>query len=240
MNVVHAIPHLRRAVEYDLPAPPVDLTPDTFAARLYGMLAPLAQTDPDNAWALLILCNAIGTAFQLPEDWARDTTDGPGWSPLMDLNRCPDEALPWLGQFVGVRTLPGSSPDDMRARIASTDGFRRGTRAAIYGAAYSTLTGNRSVYIWERDHDPADTPNYAYYLTVMTFTDQTPDPAATLRGILSQKPAGLVLNYQTQDGQSYQMVYDRFNTYQDVYNAYPDYNTMAHDEPGVAPTEEAA
>src|SRR5215467_11358862 len=86
--------------------PPADLTPDTFAERLYDMLAPLAQQDPHNAWALLIYINAIGLMFQEVEDLVRDSPEGPGWSELLDLNRAPTQALPWLAQLVGVRLLP--------------------------------------------------------------------------------------------------------------------------------------
>lgn len=118
---------------------PAELTPDTYAERLYDMLAPLAARDSEVEWALLTLCNSIGIPFQLVEDLVRDTPDGVGWSTLLDLERCPDEALPWLAQFVGVRVLPNSTPEDQRARIASTDGFKRGTRDALIGAARATL-----------------------------------------------------------------------------------------------------
>ena len=118
---------------------PAELTPDTYAERLYGMLAPLAARDSEVEWSLLKLCNAIGVPFQLVEDLVRDTEDGVGWSALLDLDRCPDEALPWLAQFVGVRVLPSSTPEQQRARIASTDGFKRGTRDAMIGAAQATL-----------------------------------------------------------------------------------------------------
>ncbi|HEX3454197.1 MAG TPA: phage tail protein [Gaiellaceae bacterium] len=217
------------------PVPPGGLTPDSFAARLYTMLEPLAQSDPSYGWALLILCNAIGTEYQSVEDWVRDTPAGPGFSLLLDVDRCPPEALGWLAQFVGVRLRSGDSDADNRHRIVSTDGFRRGTYAAIQGAAYATLVGSKSVFIWERDHDPADTPDYAYYLTVSTYADQTPDQAATERAILAQKPAGLVLTYIVQDGQTYSQVKSRFATYADVSAAYATYAAMAHDEPGVAP-----
>src|SRR5215831_2032493 len=118
--------------------PPSALTPDTYAERLYEALAPLAEDDDENQWSLLVYVNALGTMFQLVEDLVRDTPDGIGWSALLDLYRCPDIALPWLGQFAGVRVLTGSTPDQMRQRIASTDGFKRGTRQALIGAAQAT------------------------------------------------------------------------------------------------------
>lgn len=212
------------------PTPPPDLVPDSFAARLFGMLAPLAQLDGDNAWSLLILCNAIGTQYQQVEDWVRDTPDGPGWSLLLDVNRCPPEALGWLAQLVGVRLLPGATDAQNRERVTSTDGFNRGTPAAIIGAARATLTGNRSVFLIERDSTVA-APDYAYYLTVETYRGQTPDPAATQRAILAQKPGGIVLDYRCLDGQTYDQVRTRFATYAALRAAYPNYQAVWTDTP---------
>lgn len=199
--------------------PPAELEPEAFAERLYGMLAPLAQRDPLAGWSLLIYVNAIGAMFELVEDWVRDTPAGVGWSLLLDLNRCPPEALPWLAQFVGVRLLPDSTPEEQRARIASTDGWARGTPASMRGAAVATLTGRQRVIFRERYGDP-------YALDVFTYTAETPDPAATLAALLSQKPAGIVMTYEAQDGQDYQLVKDTHATYADVRAAYSNYSYM--------------
>ena len=212
-------------------APPAELTPEAFAERLYDALEPLARYDDENGWSLLILVNAIGTMFELVEELVRDTAAGPGWSLLMDVNRCPELALPWLGQFVGVRVLHGSSAEEMRARIISTDGFRRGTRAAMVGAAKATLTGPRTVVLRERDHDPADTPDYAYYLTAITYVADTPDAAATELALLSQKPAGIVLEHRVVVGQDWQAVRTNNATWQVVENTYPTWATVKLDEP---------
>jgi Phage tail protein (Tail_P2_I) len=212
--------------------PPADLAPASFAARLYDALAPLAIVDDENEWALLVYCNALGAMFQPIEDLVRDSPEGPGWSALLDLDRCPDDALAWLAQFVGVRLLAGSTPDADRARIASTDGFRRGTVAAMIGAARATLTGAGVVVLRERDHDPADTPAYAYYLTVITYADETPDPAATARALGAQKPGGLVLDYRTATGQDWQSVKTRYATWGAVMAAYATWGAVLIDEPG--------
>jgi hypothetical protein len=212
------------------PVPPSGLTPDTFAARLYEMLQPLAQSDPSYGWALLILCNAIGTAYQSVEDWVRDTPDGPGWSLLLDVNRCPSEALGWLAQLVGVRLIPGASDAAHRERIQSTDGFRRGTRDALIGATVATLTGARTVYVTERD-STAPAPDNAYYLTVQTYADQTPDQTKTLNAILAQKPAGIVLTYRVVTGQDYATVDSRFASYTALHGAYTSYHGVVVDEP---------
>jgi hypothetical protein len=217
-----------------LPDPPAELAPDTFAGRLYDMLAPLAQQDPTAGWSLLILCNAIGVDYQLVEDWVRDSPDGPGWSLLLDVDRCPPEALPWLGQFVGVRVLPRSSADDQRARIRSTDGFHRGTRAALIGAARSTLTGSQRIIFRERDGAEMGYPNapeYAYCLKVYTYASETPDPTATLNALLAQKPGGILLDYDAVQMQDYQNVKDTNATYAVVKSTFKDYAALAMNQP---------
>lgn len=202
----------------ELPEPPASLTPESFAERLYLALAPLAQTDRENAWALLILCNAIGVMYQLVDEYVRDTPEGPGWSPLLDLDRCPDEALPWLAQFVGVRLLPDSTPAEQRQRIVSTDGFRRGTPAAMRAAAQATLTGSQTVVITERDGDP-------YVLTVSTLATETPSISDTRSAVLSQKPAGLVVNFVGgAAAQTYAQMLSRQPTYTAVKTNYVVYN----------------
>jgi len=215
-------------VAKDLPQedPPDDLTPESFADRLYWMLGPLAGQDPAYGWALLILCNAVGQMFQELEDLARDSPDGPGWSALLDITRCPDEALPWLAQFVGVRLLPDSSPADQRARILATDGWRRGTPAALVSATQATLTGTKRVTLRERDGGDA------YALRVQTLTGETPDPTATQNAILSQKPAGLVLTYQTIPGQDYTTLKTAKANYAAVKSSYATYTGVLMDQPG--------
>jgi tail protein P2 I len=216
----------------DLPDPPATLTPDTYAARLYDMLEPLAQLDPTVGWSLLILCNAVGVPYQLVEDWVRDTDAGPGWSLMLDVDRCPSEALPWLAQFVGVRLVPGASDADNRARIASTDGFRRGTVAAMKAAATATLTGAQVLDFRERSGDPVAEPiAYAYRLTVRTYADQTPDATATLAALMAQKPGGIVLDYATVTGQTWAQVKAGFATWQAVKSGYPDWLAVKTDEP---------
>jgi len=178
-------------------------TLESFAENLYAGMDPLAWLDASVGWALAQFCAALGVMFQPVEDVARDTPDGPGGSAVVDLDRCPDAWLPWLAQFVGVTVIPGSSPADMRARITSTDGFHRGTPAAIRAAAQATLTGTQTVTFRERDSNSADPP---YTLEVVTLTDETPDPAATRAAIIAQKPAGIVLNFRTVAGQDWQAV----------------------------------
>jgi hypothetical protein len=218
-------PSRLRAAGRDV-APPDELLPDTFAARLYAMLEPLAQQDGNAGWSLLIFCNAIGVMFQQIETLVRDTADGPGWSSLLDLDRCESDALGWLGQFVGVRIPPALDDAQQRAWIASTDGFRRGTVAAMISAAKATLTGTQTVLFRERSGGPTTAPAYAYYLTLNTYTSETPNAAATHAALLAQKPAGIVLIYAAVSASSYSAVALGHASYTALEAAYSTYAAL--------------
>jgi len=204
----------------------------SFAEKLYDHLEPLTEDDASNGWALLILCGAIGQMFQEVEDLARDSDLGPGWSPITDLSRVPTKGLGWLAQLVGVRMLPqltGETDLDyaarMRLRISETDGFKRGTIAALSGAARQFLTGTKYVIINEREG------NNAYRLGVLTKADETPDQQLVLNALLDQKPAGITLDYAVITGNTYLAIKVAFDTYAEVITRYPTYTQMRNEAP---------
>jgi hypothetical protein len=57
----------------------------------------------------------------------------PGWSQVLDINRCPSYALPWLGQFIGVdlSKTPNLTYEQSVQKILSRPGFSRGTAPAL-------------------------------------------------------------------------------------------------------------
>lgn len=181
----------------DPPTPRPTLEP--FAESLYAALEPIAvATDSERSqWSLAHFCGAIGAMFQPIDTLARDSEDGPGWSAVMDLDRTP--WLPWLAQFVGVTVVPETTDAEQRERILGTAGFKRGTVASMRAAAALHLTGTKTVLFRERDGS-------AYRLEVVTYTDETPDPDATLADLMAQKPAGILLAYRHQVGNDYQAV----------------------------------
>lgn len=160
----------------------------SFGETLYTRLEPLTYDDENQEWALLVYCGAIGQMFQQLHDLTADTEDRPGWSNLLDIEVCPADYLPFLGQFVGATIPTGSDETTARDIVRTHSGFQRGTRAALEAAVAATLTGTKTVRIIERDEDP-------YYITVLTDPAETPDPDATLAAALTQKPGGLVLNH---------------------------------------------
>jgi Phage tail protein (Tail_P2_I) len=214
---------LARIAARDVPPAPALAS---FADDLYDALLPVAWLDGEAGWHLALYCGAIGEMFQSVADVARDTPQGPGWSAVMDLARCPDAWLPWLGQFAGVTVPPGATPAQGRAWIAGTDGFKRGTPAAIRAATQATLTGSKTVVFQER------LGGNAYVLGVYTLTPETPDQAATLRAILSQKPGGIRLDYSAGAANTYQAVKVGYATYTAAKNAFSNYGHMAAGIPG--------
>lgn len=126
--------------------------------RLYAALGVVAQPDDDNGDVLLALIDSVGSQLDPITQVVSDTDDGPGWSSVLDLDRCPSWALRWLGQFVGVTVPATVDDDDARATIANEAGFGRGTLAAMQAAAAPFLQSGHSVVFTERTPD-------AYHLT---------------------------------------------------------------------------
>jgi hypothetical protein len=181
-----------------------------------------------------IVCGSIASMFDQIEMYARDQEDGtPGWGILLDVDRCPIEALPWLAQFVGVILPAGLTEAQQRDRIRNTDGFKRGSLGAIIAAAQEGLTGDQTV-IW-RERDASVSPSFggAYGLTILTYTAETPDGNLVRNKILSQKPGGIILNYATITGGSYLLLRTTYTDYTDVESGFATYNGVRTNQTGV-------
>lgn len=175
---------------------PTSLTP--VQVDLYGQLYAWQAEDPANDWHLLKYIGAISAMFDQIAGYALDTTDGwPGWAILLDVDRCPVEALDWLGQFVGVQPVPIAVGETQTAYVArkrevirAAEGLNRGTVKAMIQAAQMTLTGTKKVYLNERSGG-------AYNLSIATLASETPNSALTQAALVAQKPAGIILTYNT-------------------------------------------
>lgn len=190
------------------------------AEELYGALGPWAEEDTASArFELLTFCEAIMGRLQPVEDVARDSDAGPGWSSIMDVNRAPAAYLDWLAQFAGVRMTPGLLEEGKRSRIRSTDGFRRGSPAAIRAAPAPFLTGNKVVFVTERQGS-------AYRFAVATIDTETPNPAAVERALRDQKPAGLIMTYSVITQGTYLQLRDTHASYGVLKTVYPQYTDV--------------
>jgi hypothetical protein len=171
-----------------------------FGDRLQERTRPLAPDDAAYGFAHAILCEALSKPFLQVQEVFDPEGDLPPVAPLLDPVLCPDWALPWLAQLVGIVIPTGTAPDTARSLIGSVLGFRRGTRAAMEAAVQVTLIGSKTVYFRERDN------GNAYQLEVVTLTAETPIPTQTQAAITATKPAGIVLTYRTALSWDYQQL----------------------------------
>ena len=80
---------------------------------------------------------SVGTNGQISDQYAL----APGWSQLIDINRCPDWALPWLAQFVGtnfnnVDLLTTAQKVD---KLLHRSNYRRGMKSTIQNAVTAEI-----------------------------------------------------------------------------------------------------
>ena len=179
---------------------------------LYASMAPIAIATDDEGrdWPLLKFCGAITSGLEQAHTYIADNADGPGWRSVLDPWTAPEAALPYLAQFTGVTLEPALTVEQQRSKIALPENLARGTVAAMVAAAQRTLTGAKSVSIGERYG------GNAYQLFVRTNADETPDEAATRAALLTQKPAGIVMDYDVVTGQAWSDVEATYDDWADV------------------------
>lgn len=142
----------------------------------------------------------VGEMFAEVELYAFDTDDYEGWTILLDVDRCPVAALPYLAQYVGERLPTGLTEDEMRQWIRDAPNQQRGTLQSIVDAAQRYLTGGKNVTVIQRDAGNPD------HVAIVSYTDQTPDSAQVLAEIMSVFPAELTLTYTVTTGQIWSQV----------------------------------
>jgi len=165
------------------------------ALELYAALEPaFTRGDEDRDWIQLKVCMAL-VAGKLDLLWSYlidDENDLPGWAVLLDPERCPEAALPWLAQFGGAVLTPEMTEEARRKAIQTPEAFSRGRLASLEAVAKRRLTGTKTVLVTERY-----TGN-AWRLRVETLDEETPDPEGTKADILRyQKPIGVLLFLNT-------------------------------------------
>lgn len=188
------------------------------ADELYDHLTPYHKrihdgnivTDEQLGFPLYIFFGLIARGWQEVEDMVRDTPEGPGWTALASPTRIKPEALDWQGQIVGVTMLPGMTTPAKIERINGTDGFRRGTPAALAVATMRHLTGARNVIINER------LGGNAKRIGVVTWADETPDSELTRADIEEQLPWEIQLEYNVQDAWDYVVLRTAFDDYEGI------------------------
>jgi hypothetical protein len=192
--------------------------------ELYEVVEPFQRLDAQVGYHLLKYITSIAGMLQEIENYSRDHGTTPGWADFVTVAGTPEKALPWLGQFVGVKIPDNLTLAQERALVSDKAGFRRGSPAAMRAAAQLFLTGTKTVNLYERDTS-------AYHLTVQTYVSETPDSAKVLAALISQKPAGIVMVYITTGGQTYQQLKTGHPLYSQVKSYYTNYNSVRSDVP---------
>jgi len=195
--------------------------------RLYDNLEPLSGPDASLGWPLLAFIDAIGQMFQPAADLCEDGPNGePGWSIIVDIDRCPDEGLDYLGQFIGMHFYSGITPDQKRQQIRDHTSWQRGTPGSIISAIRLFLTGTKTVQLNERDTS-------AYHFGAIIWATEAPADTTVIVRYVNQfaKPAGLQWTLTVNPGSPpsltyaqiytqnwiYQYIYDTFQTYGDIH-----------------------
>jgi hypothetical protein len=166
----------------------------------------------------------IGEMFELVETYSDDASDDdgdhPGLTIVLDPDRAPVDGLPYLAQYVGERLAVGLTEAAQREWIKDAPNQQRGTVDSIAAAARRYLTGLKLVGIIERDTG-------ADRLTVITFTDQTPDRDAVLRELYTVIPADISFTYVVAAGATWGQVSANFADWAAVSAAFTDWGALA-------------
>lgn len=183
------------------------------ALHLYYRLGTaIVQGDKELGYPLLFFLHAATVGLWHVDQIIRDSDEGSGWGPALDVDRVPYfRLMRYLAQFIGVETISGQETlDANRAKLRyPASHFGRGTREHMVQAAKAYLTGGKFVRLTERTISP-------YHLEVLVARRECPDPGAVRNAVLSQKPAGLVADFILSD----------FNTYGDQKQAFATYTIL--------------
>lgn len=171
--------------------------------RIYGNLPEVWRVQDALAnWALKRYLSGVTEQFgdldvmvdrfdydALPDGAPGDTSD------LVDPTVADAAWLPWLAQLVG-QTIVSSNEAITRARIASANKFKTGTKAAMAEVAKNVLTGEQRINIY--DHSVAAPGDGGQWdlLIVTKSSETTSSPAAEIIRV-GAKPAGIILHEDT-------------------------------------------
>ena len=186
---------------------------------LYAAVEPLTWADESLGWPLALYLSANGLMLEEVAQLVRTDDDGnEGWTAFASPARCPESFLYTLSVWAGAPYPRRMSTDDLRAVIGPrAPGVWRGTKSSIIAALQRYVTQGAPIYFEER----AD--GNAYHLRIFTYTNSTLDEAAIRAELLNQIPAGIVVDYEVREGQTYGMLKQHVATYADMKAMYATY-----------------
>lgn len=195
--------------------------------RLRERTEQLAPDDADFGDAHRHLTRAMALALERVAE-IYDPDEGLPGAPLLDPETCPAWALPWLAQVLGVPLPPGLPEAEARVLVASVGGWARGTRGALLATAQALTTGTHTVFFEERNED-ADDPPYSFL--IRTLESETPDSAALERALRLQKPGGLIMDYGTVAGLTWDALGGEYATWDDLGAAFSTWDRVIANQP---------
>jgi Phage tail protein (Tail_P2_I) len=195
-----------------------------------------AEADTDKAWARFL--GALSLLNDPVAVIARSFGGHDRWTQLASPRRCPEEWLPVLAQWAGLRRFDAMTSGEVRELIGPTaPGMWRGTRAAMIAAVRRFMPpgmADNYLYFEERaDGDP-------YALRVFTYSFIEHDPELVEAALQTAKPAGLLLNYEVRRGQNFDMLRRRHANFAEVNASYESFAHVHNDEPIALQGEETA
>jgi tail protein P2 I len=213
------------------PLPPTADDGSNLWELLYNSLGYHRDLDEATGFQLRKACEAWCSPAQDIYDIVRERSDSPSWAILLDPDRCPAAALPYLAQYVGVVITPEMSEQQIRNEIKEPTGWARGRPPAIRIGTRRTLEaveGEELMVIIR-----ARTPEVGHHY-VRTLLSQTPDPERTEWVLINKLiPAWEKLDYDAIDGVTFADITAKFATFGDLAAVFPTFKDLAE----VLPTE---
>lgn len=116
--------------------------------ELYEALGPaIIGPDPATGWVLLGWVDGPGHLRDEVASVVRWRAGRAGWQDLLDADRCPAWALPWLAQWVGVDLDPAWSTGQIREAIRTPLSWSRASVGVIRDAANRWLPSGEVVLV---------------------------------------------------------------------------------------------
>jgi hypothetical protein len=197
---------------------------NTIGALLIEEWAPYITPDLED------YANAIGSMFESVDELVQMLGEDDGWGPLLDPDRCPTQALPYLAMYVGERLPTGLTLEMQREWILDHPNQQRGTLLSIVRAAQRSLTGSRAVSIVERSGGAVTHPED--FLQVRTYLSQTPYPNQVLADLYTVVPVDIQLDYATVSGQTWAALKAAKPTWDNVKSSYASWTEVQTATPG--------
>jgi hypothetical protein len=225
------------------------ITPGTLrpaARRLYDQWEQWEVDGEAEGWPWAVLAAACAAPI---EDLYALLAAGPTpWAPAFDPElgaevlsaEFLERLMPWVGQFLGVTHRADLPPAGQRLRLLELGAKAVGSPGAIVAAARQRATGpdgtpdTATVILVER------IGGEAYHFAVTMYASEVPDPAATVRDIEAETPAGrrgsdpeTLFDFNLVTGGDFDTLTASFATFADVTAAFATFDELTANPLGI-------